>query len=537
MDRMLAYIGLHLRLQFAKDQKSDKKGDIITMLIALATGGVMLFLIKYFFDMLANQFSEVVDVADFSTLIFTAVELVLAVYCVSLEIKCLLKPFDLKISARFPMSSFQLFVSELAIVYINLQFMTLLTFLPLTLVFGWSSGVMSGAFVGRVILATFFAPILPFAVGTILAVPSMYISALLENHGFIKLVLFIGVLVGALVLYNYVLDLLADYFIHKRIEEETKQVMASFIAGLNSVYNPAVLLKNIVYKRGIGKSIGIVLGLGAAAFLVGLAIAKPIYDKVRIQGLEGRGRLFAKSTRYTSDSAFLAILKRELKDIMRTNTYAFFYLGVAITTPVMVFFCDRLVTKFGNAQIGGDIAYGVSILVLLAFMTMINCFTASAISREKETFYISKITPMYFRLQLLAKGVLNLVVAMGALAISLVIIGNLEFVTPLEGGIIFIMCFFGAIGMIANGFNLNLRAPNLQTSTSGEVSQTNMTMLLLIGLLLSAAEGSIAIVLSYLTDPMYAYIANAVITFVYCAVNVLVFAFTADKKYERIEFR
>lgn len=537
MDRMLAYIRLHLRLQLTKDQKADKKGDIITMLIALATGVVMLFLLKYFFDMLVNQFSEAGNVAEFSTLIFTLVEIVLTVYCVSLEIKCLLKPFDLKISARFPMSSFQLFVSELAIVYINLQFMTIMTFLPMTLIFGWSTGVIGGVYVGRVILATLFVPILPFAIGTVLAVPSMYVSALLENHGFIKLLLFIGVLVGALILYNYLLDLLAEFFIHKRIEEETKQVMTNFVVGINSVYNPAVLIKNIVYDFGTWKSIGITIGLGAGFFLVGLAIAKPVYDSVRIQIMEGKGRLFAKSTNYTADTAFGAILKREFKEIMRTNTYAFFYLGVAITTPVMVFFCDRLVTKFGNAQIGGDIAYGVSILVLLAFMTMINGFTASAISREKETFYITRITPMRYSLQLLAKGVLNLCVAMGALIISLVIITHLKFVTSMEAFILFIMCFFGAIGMIANGFNLNLRAPNLQTSTSGEVSQTNMTLFMLIGLLFSALEGSIALVLSYLTEHWYAYIANAAITFIYFAVNVLVFVFTADKKYERIEFR
>lgn len=536
MKSIFSYVALHLKLQFKKDN-SDKKSRFFTSCFVVVTCVVMLFVFKYFLEMLTSQFGEKNEFKDFSTLVLTISVVVLTVTCISFEMKSLLKPFDLKIVARFPMSSFQTFVAELMLVYVNLTILSLSIVFPLLTVFGWAGHVLCFSYFVKIFFTALLSPIIPFGLGTIFSVPAMYVSTLLENRSLIKLALFITVLVGALIVYDRILSLLAEYFIYQRIASDTKTQMARFINFLNVKINPCVLLKNIAFPHKTALSVIMLLILGIVTLAIGLAVAKPVYNHVRTVALEGGKKPFGIKSRYTPHGAFVSIVKKELKDIVRTGTYAYYYLGVSITTPVMVFFCNRLVNKVGTAQIGTSVAYGVSVLVLLSFMAMINSFSAQAISREKETFYITKITPLSPVLQLLAKGILNLIVAFGAIIISVFIIFRLEFLSFSQTSLTFTISLVSAIGIIFNGFNLNLSNPNLSTSTSGEISQTNMNLLLLIGLFYAIIQGAIAIILTYFIGVKIVCLINLALSVLYTGINSAVFFLTANKKYERIEFR
>lgn len=537
MTRIWHYVSLHFRLQTEPDQKGDKKGRATTAIIALITAAIMLGLMKYFFDMMVNQLGDVVASADFSAVIFTVMEILLTIVGVSFEIKCLLKPFDAKITARFPMSSFQMFVAELVMVYVYLQVLSTVGYFAIMTIFGWSAHLFSIKFLLRTLLMSLFAPMLPFAVATVLAVPVMYLLSVLENHNVIKLILFILMLAAAFLLYNYVLDLLAEYFIHQKVADDTKATLSGIVGAFNGKFNPATLLKNIVFGQSLALSYGVTVGASAVILAIGLAIAKPVYDKVRLQTLEGRGKFFKKQTKFTSESAFWAIIKKEGKDILRTNTYAYFYLGVAITTPVMVYFCSRLVNKVGSAEIGLGVSYGVCVLVLVAFMAMINSFSATAISRENLTFYITKTAPISARKQLFAKGILNFVVAVGALLVSATIMITLEFLPIEQIGVVFATSLISSVGLIARGFNVNLKYPCLQSTTSGEISETNVTRMLFVGILLCILEGGGSLVLSFLTDVVYVYVLDLTVATVFASVEVIKFMKNANKKYYNIEYR
>ncbi len=536
MDKINAYVRLHLRLMRTKSS-ANRKSRIASTLLMIVTVVVMLFLFYYFLVMVNDQFGKHIDIADFSTLLLTIIEIVLTIACISYEIKGLLKPSDLKIVARFPMSSFQTFVAELIIVFTRMLIMSVTLFVPIMLVFGFAIEQLSVIYVLRVLLASLFAVFLPFGLGTLLTVPVMYAKSAIQNKNILKLILFVLLLSGALFLYDYILNLLAEYFIHQRISSETISVMSKFVTVLNVWANPSVLLKNIAVKGNWWLSAIILLGLGIGFFAFGLLLAKPVYNKVRLYELEGKAKLFGLKTKYTSNGPFMAIFKKEFKDIIRTGTFAYYYLGVAITTPVMVFFCNRLVNKVGEAQVGGNVAYGVSVLVLLSFMAMINSFSAQAISREKETFYITKMTPYTFKAQLVAKAVINFIVALGALSISIFVIARLDFLSIGKSFLVFGISFVSAIGMIINGFNLNLANPDLASSTNRDAGQTNMNLLMLIGLLYAILQGGLAIILDYLGDSSTVYIINIALTVVYSAVNIVVFLLTAEKRYTNIEFK
>lgn len=536
MDKIIAYVRLHLRITGAKSTRGSKD-KIATGILSFATCVVMLFILHYFLQMVDDQFGKFIDILDFSTLLLTVSVLALTVTCISYEIKEILSPSDLKIVARFPMSEFQTFVAEIIIAFVRMLVTSIFVCAPIMAVFGLAIGVFSLEYLLRVVLTSVFAAVFSFGLGTLLAVPVMYVKSILQNKNLLKIILFVAVLSTLLLLYDYILNMIAEYFISQRISAETVSVISDFVVGLNSWFNPCALLKNVAFENNLLLSALIIFAIGVLLLGIGLVFAKLVYHRVRLYALEGKAKLFGVKSKYTSHGAFLAILKKEWKDIVRTGTFAYYYLGVAITTPVMVFCCNRLVNKVGEAQVGGNLAYGVSILVLLSFMALINSFSAQAISRERETFYITKLTPCSFKTQLLSKAVINFAVAFGSLLISLSIITSLDFLSIGKSLLVLFISVVSATGIILNGFNLNLSNPDLTTSKSRESGQNNMNLLMIIGLLYAILQGGIAIVLNYLNSFWIVCIVNAAISIVYAGINALVFFVSAEKKYTKIEFR
>lgn len=536
MRKVLTYIGLHFRLSFGRDKRDDGKSLITTAIMGVAVCACCFFLCKYLFDIINTQFKSI-SPKDFAVVVMTIMEIVLVVFGISLEIKFFLKPEDVHISARFPMSALQLFVSQLLIVYIYLWGIAIIGIVPLMTIFGWSAGVLSVGYFGWMLLAIFFAPMVPFAIATILVVPTMFILTLLNNQNVIKLIIFLVILAGLFVLYSLILNFLAEYYIHRKIGSTAQDAVVSFVGILNNGWNFFLYPGNILFGQEVLKSIGIILSVTIVLLGIGIVASIPIYSHVRESVLEGKRGIFAKKSKITGDSAFIAIFKKEFKEILRTHTYSYFYLGIAITTPVMVFLTNDILQKVGEAQIGSGVAFGVSILVVLAFMSMINAFSASSVSREGRHFYITKTCPVSPRVQLLSKGLLNTIVSFGALLISVVILCSMKFITIVEGVVVFSVGMVMALGIIFNGFNINVKHPSLEVKTSGEGNQTNGTIIMFLGFLLSALIGGFSIIATFFMEYTFIYLTIVAIAVVYATVNTLVFFLTINKKYSQIEFR
>lgn len=535
MHEITAFIKLQMKLRWGKDGATDKKSTAVTFVIGLLTVVVMLGLLFVFSGILVQSFNGRLSAEQISIVFITVIEAVLAVAAVGSQIKWLLKPHDINITARFPISSFQMFIANLAMIYLNLFIYALMLMVPIMSVFALAAEIFTFRYFIGLIIASAFAPAVPFAVSTLIAIPVMYILTVLENHNYVKLVIFVVALVAFFIAYDYLLNVMAEYFINQKVSNQTVDIWDKIIAALSVKANVSVFLNDIIYLQNMLKSILILLAAFAVFSAAGIFAAKLVYDRVRYKALEGVRTVYNKVTKENSDSPYLAIFKREFKEIMRTRIYAYFYLGIAVATPVMVFFCDRLVSSVGQAQLGGSIGFGTSLLVISAFMAMINVFAASAISREGQRFYISKIIPVRFTAQLLVKGSLNLIVAAGALIISCFVIGKLGFVTPEQVAVIIVVELLLSLAFIFNGFNLNLRHPHLRNKANGDVNETNVTTMMITGIFLSAVLGGVAIIVSFSSDVSVTYYISLAVTVIYLVINAAVFFRSAEKKYYSIE--
>lgn len=532
---MLEFIRLQLKLKWGFNRNNNKASAIMTAVAALIAVAIALALIWALSYVLRTSIA--VTAKRLSILYLTIIMLGLTVAATGMQVKRLYKPGDLLISARFPISPFKMFLSNLILNYIDLFIYSAVILLPVMLVFGFAMQCISFAYVMGILLGILLMPLIPFALSIYIAIPTVYITSLLEKHGIARLVIFILVLVGLFVLYDYILTVLAQFFIHRNWEVGTLEIWNNLLAGLDAYYNPAYYLSNIMFFERFWFGFGVLFGGGVALIAGGVALARVVCENFRIKALDSGITHGSRHTEIDDYGSVRAIFRYGFKEILRTKTYSYFYLGVAISTPVMVFFCNRLVTMVGEAQVGTGINFGASMLVIAVFMAMICSFTGTILSVEGKNFYITKLIPVPYRKQLLIKGVLNIGVSAVALIISVVVLGFLHFLNVAEMATLIVTQLVLSVGLVFNGINLNLVNPNLKPKANGEAEEINITYMLLIGLAIAAILGAISIIFpkTFENGATAAYLVSVGIAAVYTAINVLVFWFTVDKKYRKIE--
>ncbi len=532
---MFNFIRLQLKLKWGLNRNNSKTNAIMTAVVALLAILVGLGLVWGLSFVLKSSIT--VSAKQLSVLYLTIVVVGLTVFAIGMQVNRLYRPGDINITARFPLSPFKMFVSCLILNYIDLLIYSFIVLVPIMLVFGGAMQCITVAYVFGIILGVLFLPIVPFALSIFIAIPIMYISTILKKHNVIRLILFIAFLVAAFVVYYYLLRVLAQFFIHRNWEEGTLEIWQKLINGLNNYWNPAYYLSNIVFFSRFWLGFGAMLGFAAVLITIGVLVAKVVYSKIRTKVLDGGSDVYKRFSRIDNSKSSFAIFKHTLSEIIHTKTYSYFYLGVAISTPVMVFFCNRLVNMVGEAQIGKGINFGASMLVISVFMAMIGSFAANILSAEGRNFYITKMMPVGYRRQLLVKGIVNVLVSLGALAISAVVLACLKFVSATELLVLLISQILFVIGLVFNGINLNLVNPNLKPKANGEPEEINITYMLLIGIVVAAVFGMAGILLPRIIEigNWATYLIIIGVAIVYSIINVLVFWFTAEKKYRKIE--
>ncbi len=532
---MRDFIRLQLKLKWGFNRNNSKNNAIMTAIAAFFAVAIILALV-WGLSFVLNQ-SLQVTAKVLSGLFVTILMIGLTVVATGMQINRLYRPGDLHITARFPLSPFKVFVSYLIINYIDLTIYSVILLVPVMMVFGWAVHCITFVYVLGVLLGAILLPLLPFGLSVLIAIPVVYATTFLERYNIVRLILFIVFLVGCFLLYDYILTILASFFIHRNWETGTLEIWDKLLAGLDSYYNPAYYLGNVMFFERFWIGFGSLIGASIVLMAIGIALAKVTCDKLRRKALEGGFGAYQKRTAIDGYGSARAIFRFSFKKILQDKAYFYFYLGVAISTPVMVFFCDRLVGMVGEAQIGSGINFGAAMLTLSVFMAMISSFSASILSVDGKAFYISKLVPVPYRKQLAIKGLLYIAVGIVALAISTIVMGSLSFVNAAEIAVLVVTQLLFTVGLVFNGINLNLSNPNLKPKANGEVEEINITYMLLIGFAIAAVLGATTLIFPRLLESgaAWAYGISVGIAIVYATVNMLVFWFTAEKMYRKIE--
>lgn len=404
---------------------------------------------------------------------------------------------DNEILLRFPVKGTDVFVSKIILVFIIQSITTIIIMLPVFILYGSITRQPYGYFL-LLPLILLFCIMLPFIFANILAIPFMNLKTYLKDKYSIMLLIFIVSVAGGFAIY-----MASVQGVLRFMEEQSMDFFSGgfmvLLTGLTRYAVPFRQFANLLVGNNVLISLLVIVLLFSAITYIAIIIVKRIYISTMLKNIEVEGSCFIKESKNKQKSLFITLINREFIDIFRSSNYSFQYLALAFGAPVMVYFCNRLAVFIGETNVGNGILSALTILVMLIFITLIVSFSASSISREGDNFYITKIVPVPYLLQIVVKFTLYMIVVFLSILVSIGVLVLCKYVDPLTGLLMFAICLLFAIGETCLSIKLDIKKPTFAVGGDGELTAGNLGTFvsMFIGLAIAILSGIFGMVFSY----------------------------------------
>ncbi len=241
-----------------------------------------------------------------------------------------------------------------------------------------------------------------------------------------------------------------------------------------------------------------------------------------------------------------AIMKREWKLLFRTPIYVLNGLSGSIVGPLIVlvmFFAKgsdeeamQLFDVINKPEAAPYVLLGG--LGLMLFTAGINLVASTSLSREGQTFWITKLIPVSAEQQITAKFLISyLVSAVGVIVTGIIMWAFLK-VSPAWVFSAILVGLLGAVPMVALNLLLDVFHPKLVWNSEQEAMKQNLNggIGMLLSILVLLVLGIAAFMLLSLQQPMWlVFIALGVISIIMGILFILALFAVAKRKYQELE--
>lgn len=403
---------------------------------------------------------------------------------------------DNQLLVVLPVTPNQVFISKIMLIYINELLFSALVTLPLLLSIGIVSG-MGAAFFASIPIIMVFLPILPIVVASFLSIPIMMILKFFKKHLSISIIAILTITVTVLSGYMMLVGNIAESFNIVSRQIETVNRINTSIASLGG--NIIIYFQIATAMFNFSSWYWFIAMLLFSVAIIGLTIAliKPFYFKTAMSTMESGVKPIKRPKNYVPESTFLSLLRKEFYTVFRSPGYVFQYFLFTLLMPFIVFSYDKLMLSIAVSQAGQNMIAGSHVLVVAIFAMLSNIISASAISREGANFYITKITPVSYYIQMLAKMVFNAIFTIGALFVTMLV--SMLYLHPGQVAIGTIAIMFASVGHIALSIDMDLKKPSLDWYANEETSKMGGTTAksMIIGLFIALVMGFIIIAMAH----------------------------------------
>ncbi len=513
LTRVKTLFKLDLKSRFGTTHKRGVKYRISQGLNALFFVAVYFVLIlgMYF---LANIFVERSKMLfEFLTLISLATIVLASAIATGNIVKNLYQNGDNEMLLRFPVSGKEILLAKSIYCFLHNLIVCVLLMLPLYVTFGAVSKAPVGdyfAYVGVIFLSS----LATFAVGNILAVPAVKLINIFKNKFVVVLVLTIIIVCGIFVIYLLALSNILTYLRDSRQDIFSPEMIAKYKAFFGGAY-PFRWYADLLSGRRLGSlnAGGLALRffyifLMTAALLAGAYfITSRAYYKTILYGVERGKTSVSRKTKDKRTSVVRALLTKEFYLILRSFNYSFEYLAMACAAPIMVFFCNRLAATMGTDTVGGAIMPGITIMVIIIFITVTVSFASTCISREGNCFYMTKVMPVSFKTQILSKFLLYSVVATLSVALTCLVTGIVyttdvgeKALSAVDMAAIWGISEILVISLTSLSMAVDIKWPTFNVSGDGELvsANKNVAIMLIAGFFFAIVFGAVVMVTNFL---------------------------------------
>ena len=477
-------------------------------------------------------------------------------------IKNLYQNGDNEMLLRFPVSGKEILVAKSIYCYLHNLIVCALMMMPFYIMFG----VLTHARVGDYFMYIFvvlFSTLLPFFIANIIAVPVMKLMNLVKNQFVLVLILTILAVCGVFVFYLTSLGTFLNYLRSSKQEFFSEGVMEHFRNFANAAY-PFKWYGEIINGRLYsGLSTGqLVLRffylflLNGVLGVIAYFVTTREYYKTILYGIETEKASFHKTITDKQRRPAWALFRREFYLILRSFNYSFQYFAMACAAPIMVFFCNRLAATMGTETVGAQIMPGITLMVIVVFITIIVSFASTCISREGNCFYHTKIIPVSYMTQTLVKFALYAAVASISVALCCMVSGIYytsdaggHALSALDVGAIFGICEILVLAMTSLFMLLDIKSPTFNVGGDGELvaANKNVALAVLVGIVIAVVYGVLTMVLgffpakigsweisSFTGDLSNVYLILALISLVLLGASLSALFVNLNKKYQNI---
>ncbi|NCA67049.1 MAG: hypothetical protein EOM87_03180 [Clostridia bacterium] len=178
----------------------------------------------------------------------------------------------------------------------------------------------------------------------------------------------------------------------------------------------------------------------------------------------------------------------------------------------------------------------LTLLIILIFVAIILSFAGSCVSREGENFYLTKISPVSVKLQVLVKLALYLVVAFASILVTTAVVILTKQVTVGMGFAIMGIAMMIAIAITCMAVKLDINKPQFAVGGDGELINGNASIFiaLVVGFAIAVGFGIFGMVGIFLWGIPFTFGMIAVAAFAYMVAAIIWLLVKLGASYERI---
>ena len=512
MQSVRTLVRLEMRARFGSrvdTTPKDKAGKALGIIFTLAIYAILVTGIYF----LAAMFVRRSDMPfEFLVVAMTFTVCVTTVVAIGNVVKNLYLSGDNELLLRFPVNGKEILLAKSIYCFIHNVVINLLIMIPVCAIYGAVSSAPVGFYF--VALAVMIVAIpLPYAIANLLAIPVMMLMNLVKNQFLLVLILLIAAICGVFILYMTALSGVLEYMRDEgegMFSPEVMSIFRNFADGAYPFRWYAMLLGGWFSgysAKDAGLAFLYIFLITAAISVAAYFVTTRTYYKIILIGIETEKVSFQKKIPNIRRSVFGTLLHREFFLILRSFNYSFQYLAMAVAAPVMVYYCNDLAATMGKNTVGAAIVPGLTLLVIIIFSAIIVSFASTSISREGSAFYHTKIVPVSYTTQILAKLVLYAAVGTASVVLSTVVVaaafGTEEagrLLTSLDIGCIFIISEMITLALTCLAIASDVKSPTFNVVGDGEMvsANKNMVLSLVVGIVVAALFGVFTMIFSFL---------------------------------------
>lgn len=510
--------------------------------IAFSLKVVSCFLIAFLISLVASYFIKLFYSSnlqiEFIILLITLFQLIIFSLTTAQMIKCLRSTKKINYTLTLPVSPIKLFLSEILVYYFKQLLLSILVLAPIFITYATITMCGGVYFYLMMLPSIILITSAPFCIGVLLSVLVIKIVNLIEKSPLVLLILFVAIISAFFVIYVSALKWLLVVFENEDTAGLISAQSSNMISKISYKLYFALLFSNVLLNINSWKSLIIIIAILSILLLAIYFLVKHYFLDFFRNSLSLEKK--AKKVRYKLKKSCLTatLLKKDFTIIFRSSNYLFSYLSIVLATPILVFFCNIIVSELG-LKITGSMMFPAIVFIELALFIVIGAaFSATTITREGRGFAVMKTMPIKAKTEIKAKILLYCIVSIPIVFFTSFILFAAGYISLINCLVIAFSVSVFVYGSICFGINKDLKSPKISKSSGKEVAlyETNMSFYVTWNVIFVLILGFASIISIYMF-PLYVWqIGTLVATLVFALFMRLSLSYKLSAKYNKIEF-